>query len=315
MHGKMVLPILLGFMTVLSSTPVFAMGMNSSTYTTTSTATYGSSNTPSSQTNTTTSMGSPNAMTQSHSTVTGSSSVSSSVYGPSSNASGHATENFGSKVEMAVHQLLAAGKSPAHVVAQFSDVGSVPWASDAIAVVSAEGLMKGTGQGQFSPNGSVQRDQMATVLTRILSAAGTLPQATLSSSELGSIPSWAKTSMSEAVALGIMNGTGQGLDASGNVTRAQAVVMIIRALGLQAKATALNSDSLSLKTHTPVPSWAQGSLALAIKLGLLTGVNGYVDASGTLTRAELAVLLQRVLSLVNTSSSTSSSTATTTTVG
>jgi hypothetical protein len=74
-----------------------------------------------------------------------------------------------------------------------------------------------------------------------------------------------------------------------NVTRAEFVSMLTRALGLEAKPKAA-------ARFTDATGWAQGAIGAATEAGLVAGyADGTFAGSRLITRAEMAVILQRVI--------------------
>ncbi len=100
---------------------------------------------------------------------------------------------------------------------------------------------------------------------------------------------WYAKSMAWAVAYGVSDGT----DPEGSITREQLVTMLYRyanspevdaAMGM---AGFVDTDAVS--------DWAQTAMRWAVENGILTGKDGgRLDPQGSATRAEVAVLFQRL---------------------
>lgn len=178
------------------------------------------------------------------------------------------------------------------VAPTFKDLGSFGWSSGAVGALAQAGVLAGVGNGDFNPAGTVTREELATTLMRIRGEA-----AQSSAEPLPGVAGWAQASMQAAVRDGILQGNGQGLDPTGPVSRYQALTLITRAFGLAPQSANDAGTSISLKTHAPIPAWAQGAAALSLRLGLVQGEGGYLNGNETITRAQLAVLLDRVLEL------------------
>ena len=107
--------------------------------------------------------------------------------------------------------------------------------------------------------------------------------------------------ISSAKALGIAQGGSDGrFNPSASLTREDAMVLLQRTLNRtghgidDASASYLNrfSDGKS------VSSYAQGSVAALVQAGVIQGDDaGNLNPKGSLTRAEMAVILHRVLTL------------------
>ncbi len=115
----------------------------------------------------------------------------------------------------------------------FSDVNaeSGGWYIDAVAWAAANGIVGGVGDNRFAPNGSITREQMATILFRYANKKGL---DTSARSDLGSftdastISGYAVEAMQWAVGEGIINGSNGILMPRGSATRAQIAAILMR---------------------------------------------------------------------------------------
>ncbi|PQP85535.1 S-layer homology domain-containing protein [Paenibacillus sp. AR247] len=107
---------------------------------------------------------------------------------------------------------------------------------------------------------------------------------------------WAEDSIKKAVSAGIVKGYPDGMFKPDNaVTRAEFVVMLMNALKMQEAGAELNfSDAAEIR------AWAQKAVSQALLLGI---VNGYEDGTfgpnGSITRAEIAMMIAKILKLPN----------------
>ncbi len=160
----------------------------------------------------------------------------------------------------------------------FKDLSRAKWATPAIDMLSQQGVLNGVTPTQFAPQNPITIGQLAAILLRFQGHSK-------SGESFGA-------EVEQATRAGMMSGLGGKVGSGGKATRAQAMTMIVNALGLQGQ-TQLGSLT-SFRDHNRVPGWARHSLALAVGLGLLQGSQGNLMPDDTLTRAELAVILQRV---------------------
>ena len=113
----------------------------------------------------------------------------------------------------------------------FSDAPNGQWYTDAVAWAAANGIVGGVGNGRFDPEGSITREQMATILHRYAEKKGLN---TSKRDDLGGFPdgekvqSWARDAMQWVVAEGIINGSDGKLLPQGNATRAQVATILMR---------------------------------------------------------------------------------------
>ncbi|OUS75162.1 hypothetical protein B1748_18680 [Paenibacillus sp. MY03] len=122
--------------------------------------------------------------------------------------------------------------------AKFSDVNKDTVMGAYIGAASAAGIVNGVSASSFKPNSPITRQDMATMMMRAAKVAEltvTLPGSVDSYlqpfGDRGSISSYAKTNMAQAIYLGIINGkSSTRLSPTTNATRAEGAVMIQRLL-------------------------------------------------------------------------------------
>lgn len=117
----------------------------------------------------------------------------------------------------------------------FTDVAAGKWYENAIDWAAKAEIVSGTGNGSFSPEQPVTREQLVTMLYRYAQAIGTDTKA---SAGLGSFPDgnsvsdYAKTAMQWAVAEGFISGRNQNggkyIAPNGTATRAEVAAVLTR---------------------------------------------------------------------------------------
>lgn len=120
---------------------------------------------------------------------------------------------------------------PAFAASSFPDVDEDAEYAEAVAYVSEIGIMVGDEQGNFNPNKTVTRAEMATIICRLLNDAENLK----TSADFSDVPTthWANKYISKAAELGIVNGDGTGnFGPSDTITYEDTLTMIVRAMGL-----------------------------------------------------------------------------------
>jgi len=112
----------------------------------------------------------------------------------------------------------------------FMGKGLATRAAGAAIGMGAIGAVNGTGDGAFSPNKNLTRQEAATILARLADYMDIeLENGTLAFADNGKISSWAKDSVARISASGIMNGVGNNtFDPLSSYTREQAILTIIR---------------------------------------------------------------------------------------
>lgn len=112
----------------------------------------------------------------------------------------------------------------------FPDVAQGDWYASGVAWASANGVVSGYPDGTFGPNDPITREQMTAILYQFARTQGKLDssRADLSAfADADTISSWARESMSWAVAKGLIGGVSADMLAPGGfTTRAQAAVIL-----------------------------------------------------------------------------------------
>ena len=108
------------------------------------------------------------------------------------------------------------------------------WYATAVNWAASEGIVGGFGDGNFSPNTAITREQLAAILMNYAQYKGqdVSARATLDTyNDATAISSWANDVMSWAVAEGLISGvTSDELQPQGNATRAQVAAILERFL-------------------------------------------------------------------------------------
>jgi hypothetical protein len=112
---------------------------------------------------------------------------------------------------------------------------------------------------------------------------------------------WAQRAIQEALSLGIIKGYSDGtFKPNGTLTRAEFALMLMNALKPQEAGT-----KLTFTDAAKIGAWAQEAVAQAVQAGI---INGYEDGTfrpnAEITRAEMAVILAKILGKSNEASAT-----------
>ena len=163
-------------------------------------------------------------------------------------------------------------------VGSFKDVPQNSWFASAVQYVTSNSLMNGTSTTAFSPNATMSRGMLMTVLARY---AG-------ESTEGGTV--WYEKGMNWAKSKGISDGSAPNR----NITREQLAAMLYRYAGEPDGAA-----DLSVYTDAgSVSAYAEKAVQWCVKNGILTGkTSSTLAPKATATRAECAAMLQRFAAL------------------
>ena len=164
------------------------------------------------------------------------------------------------------------------------------WAETSIERWSSYGILQGS-EGKFAPDGTLTRAQMATILSRLLN----LPAA--ESVGFTDVPAgeWYADAINRCAAAGILQGTDGKANPNAPITREQAMVMLCRALGIEALSGA---DLSGYPDGAQVSPYAQGYVAALVRTGIVKGdVNGKLNSAGVITRAEIVTIVDRMVTV------------------
>lgn len=114
----------------------------------------------------------------------------------------------------------------------FADVRRGSYYEQAIAWASENGIVTGFDASTFAPDRAITREQLAAILFRFAAYRGmdavTLREALSSFQDQAAISVYAVSALNWAVGEGLMQGTGDKLEPTGNATRAQVAAMLRR---------------------------------------------------------------------------------------
>ncbi|MBQ6697820.1 MAG: S-layer homology domain-containing protein, partial [Oscillospiraceae bacterium] len=184
---------------------------------------------------------------------------------------------------------------------QFTDLTNHAWAADAINELAADGIIKGTTANTFSPANNITRADFALLLVRAfkLTSDSTENFADVTASD------YFAPELAIARNTGIVNGIGDNKYAPRNtITRQDMMVIVYRALQSQSllleekgdRRTAV--DEVSYPDFANVAPYARNAVSALISAGLVNGKNNLIAPLEYTTRAEIAVLLKRVLDYI-----------------
>ena len=163
-------------------------------------------------------------------------------------------------------------------VGSFKDVPQNSWFASAVQYVTSNSLMNGTSTTAFSPNATMSRGMLMTVLARY---AG-------ESTEGGTV--WYEKGMNWAKNKGISDGSAPNR----NITREQLAAMLYRYAGEPDGA----ADLSAYTDAGSVSAYAEKAVQWCVKNGILTGkTSSTLAPKATATRAECAAMLQRFAAL------------------
>lgn len=152
------------------------------------------------------------------------------------------------------------------------------WAKDAITFAAAHELFNGTGTDSFTPDGTMTRGMLVTVLARydgVDTSAGTV---------------WYEKGAEWAAA----NGVSSGADLDAPVSREQLATMLYRYAASSGMSTAAAGALTGFTDAGSVSGYASDAMAWAVGAGLISGnPDGTLAPRDSATRGEVAAILMR----------------------
>lgn len=179
---------------------------------------------------------------------------------------------------------------------RYTDVPAGSWYEEAVGFVTDRGLFQGTSDTTFSPELSMTRAMMVTVLWRLDGKSA--PGAACSFDDVPG-DQWYSDAVSWAAANGIVDGYGDGrFGPDDPITREQMAVILFRYCGFKGYDTGKSADISRYDDAGNVSSWAREAMCWANGTGLITGMTESTLApQETATRAQVATILMRFIKL------------------
>lgn len=172
------------------------------------------------------------------------------------------------------------------------------WAEDYINDLYFAGTLTGStgkdGKLLYRPDDSMTRQEFVVALMRYLKVdAGAYTSVALPFADAAKIDAWAMDAMKAAYSLGYLGGSKeQGklyAHPLSTISRQEAMVILSRTLPANAEAA---TDFAKWFTDASLAAdWAQDGLAKMLCAGIISGSNGKLDPTGTVTRAQVAKML------------------------
>lgn len=176
----------------------------------------------------------------------------------------------------------------------FSDVSRGAWYADAVRYVEENGLMGGTGNGRFDPNGTVSRGMLVTILYRMDGAPGGYSRTSFADVKRGS---YYEAAIAWASANGIVTGYGSTRFApDAPVTREQFAAILYRYADYKGAAEPSGAGLSQYDDYPRISAYAIPAMRWANENGFITGASRTtLSPKGTTTRAQTAAIIMRYL--------------------
>ncbi|ADL07272.1 S-layer homology domain-containing protein [Thermosediminibacter oceani] len=185
---------------------------------------------------------------------------------------------------------------------KFNDIEN-HWARTYIEFIASKGIIKGKADGLFAPEDRVTRAEFTAMLVRLLKLEdeGTgkdLPFTDVKPDD------WFYSIVKAAYNSGLARGIGNKFDPNSLITRQEMAVLVTRAASIMNKSAFVDSAEVekilsAYKDRDRISDWAKTEIAVAVKLGLISGVSADILVPGdTATRAQAATVIYNLYRLI-----------------
>lgn len=181
---------------------------------------------------------------------------------------------------------------------EFVDVHESDWFYSFVKEAVKMGLFKGNGDGTFTPEETMTREMLVTVLHRFHDGGKPVEtKAPFTDVEEGS---WYADAVNWAYANGVVNGVNETTFGVGrNISREDLTTMLYRYARKELESISAQGDLTSFADWREVSDYATEGLRWAVGAGIINGSDGLLLPHGDATRAQCAKIMVVFLSLMN----------------
>lgn len=175
------------------------------------------------------------------------------------------------------------------------------WANKEIEVLASKGIIKGINDQKFAPNMTINRSEIAAMLTRALGLKAGGSESFKDVTE----DKWYRDDISATTKAGLFKGyEGNLFEPMKPLSREEMAVIMVRALEMKGKLLEVTDTPEMMlskyKDSDQAGSWSKQALAICIEAGLMQGTPDHkLNPKSNLTRAEAVVLFSRLLTYLD----------------
>lgn len=174
----------------------------------------------------------------------------------------------------------------------FDDMTKTDWFYDSVKFAYNNNLFNGTSSNAFSPNKTMTRAMLVTVLWRY---AGSPDVGNSTFSDVKSDAYYAKA-VAWASSTNVVNGVGNNrFNPDGTITREQMATILYRYAQNNGYSTDITGNLSAFPDGNTVSSYAVDALSWAVGMELINGSNGKLLPQNGATRAQVAAILMRFI--------------------
>ena len=185
---------------------------------------------------------------------------------------------------------------------QFNDVGRNAWYNNAVQFVWLRGIMAGTTNTTFNPQGRLTRAEVTALLFRLNAGRRANAQDPTNNNFTDVNNEWFAPYVTWANRNGIVTGSDGRFNPNGQITRQEFATMVYRFAMNMTDLSDNNRQSAQWNGFTDrgnIASWATTALRWMNYHGIVTGsTNTTINPTGTATRAEAATMMMRLVGVL-----------------
>jgi len=169
------------------------------------------------------------------------------------------------------------------------------WASEPINKLANNLILQGNPDGEYKPEASVTRAEVSAIIVRALGLVQGVARNTFTDAADNA---WSAEAIQVAYAYGLIGGYTDGsFRPNANITREDAMVIMARMARMLNLTAQVDENILAGFSDTDqISGYARNAVALNVSLGIVNGnPNGTIAPKDELSRAEFAVLIERML--------------------
>lgn len=190
----------------------------------------------------------------------------------------------------AIILVLVLALSTSVFAAEFKDMPN-DWSTQALEAAVKNGLLTGS-YGYIKPGNNLTRAEMATIMVRAVGASKTADISAFTDVKKGD---WYYDYMSKAVAMGAFTGDGNKLRPNMPISRQEAFLVLSRVFGLATSLDAKPEVLDQFKDRDKIADWAEKGVLSMVARGYVAGDNGNIKPLVSISRAEFAVVMDRLV--------------------
>ncbi|MCM3781347.1 S-layer homology domain-containing protein [Neobacillus mesonae] len=174
------------------------------------------------------------------------------------------------------------------------------WAEEAVKALAAKQIVTGVDERHYEPNRSITRAEFVSLLMRALENEESSARFTPTSSgakPFNDVPvnQYYTERVNKAAALGLVKGHDGKFRPDDSISREEAVAVLVRAAEVLELREMNSETKKEFADSQSIAAWAQEAVEKAWSLGIIVGDGNRFNPKNSVTRAEMAVMIYRML--------------------